>query len=102
MGLDMYLHKLPQGDRDQEQRVMYWRKANAIHRWFTQDTKEDNCVDFPKTIEDIQRRFGVCVLTLLNKKNHCLKQALVFSGVARNMIRTTGKTCKIQPTRWRL
>jgi len=68
MGLDMYLHRLPQGDRDQEQRVMYWRKASAIHRYFTKDAKEDNCIDFPKTIEDIQALRLLCINSIEEKE----------------------------------
>lgn len=68
MGLDMYLHKLPQGDKDQSFKVMYWRKANAIHRWFTQDAEEDNCVDFNKTVEDLKRLHSMCVNSIKNKE----------------------------------
>lgn len=68
MGLDMYLYRLPDGDKDQEQKVMYWRKANAIHRWFTQGDTEDNCKEFSKTIEDIKRLQSMCAKSLEKKE----------------------------------
>lgn len=77
MGLDMYLYKMPQGDKDQEYQVKYWRKANAIHRWFTQDHEKDNCTEFPKTIEDIKRLHHMCV-TSLKKKEPVLETSSGF------------------------
>jgi hypothetical protein len=50
MGLDMYLFKLKREalknptynmDNDADE-VMYWRKANAIHYWFTEGYPNDN------------------------------------------------------------
>ena len=50
MGLDMYLFRVKREalenptynmDKDGE-KVMYWRKANAIHRWFTEGYPNDN------------------------------------------------------------
>ncbi|CAB5220595.1 hypothetical protein UFOVP247_11 [uncultured Caudovirales phage] len=48
MGLDMYLYS---GD-DQ---VGYWRKANAIHRWFVANVQDgkDDCGSYPVTREQI-------------------------------------------------
>ena len=77
MGLDMYLYRLPQGDKDQEQEVKYWRKASAIHRWFTQDAEEDNCVEFSKTIEDVERLHRMCTNSL-NKKEPLLETGSGF------------------------
>lgn len=77
MGLDMYLYKLPQGDKNQEQQVMYWRKSNAIHRWFTQDAKEDNTTEFSKNIEDIKRLQGMCANSF-NKKEIVLETSSGF------------------------
>ena len=68
MGLDMYLYKLPQGDKNHEYEVNYWRKSNAIHRWFTQDAEEDNLTEFPKTIEDIKRLYHLCARSLKQKE----------------------------------
>lgn len=48
MGLDMYLFKTKKSDKKRKDTVelMYWRKANAIHKFFydkcAQDGQEDN------------------------------------------------------------
>lgn len=60
MGLDMYFHR----DADE---IMYWRKANAIHGYFTRDwTGEDNCVPIPVSIDSILELKQICndILTM--------------------------------------
>lgn len=49
MGLDMSL--VVRRESGNKEEVCYWRKANAIHRYFTEDYKErgyssDNCTEF--------------------------------------------------------
>lgn len=47
MGLDMYLNRRREGNTARE--VMYWRKANAIHKWFVDKVQggEDDCKEYP-------------------------------------------------------
>jgi hypothetical protein len=53
MGLDMYLHKV------KREEVAYWRKANAIHAWFSRlyekETGEEleNCQDMVVSKENL-------------------------------------------------
>ncbi len=63
MGLDMYLHRKPRHDEDvDEVDLGYWRKANAIHQYFTRKLSpdaEDNCTRIrvtKKDLLDLQRR----------------------------------------------
>lgn len=73
MGLDMYMHcndrEFVHEVQDKEWRarrsqIMYWRKANAIHRWFTEEA--EYCEGFVNggeievTISDIERLHCVC------------------------------------------
>jgi len=68
MGLDMYLHKLPKGDKEQSYEVCYWRKANAIHHYFTKDAEEDNCVEFTVNVDDLTTLKNMCLKSLKNKE----------------------------------
>lgn len=51
MGLDMYIKSLPKGENADEaeysvfKEEAYWRKANAIHRWFVENVQNnvDDC-----------------------------------------------------------
>lgn len=60
MGLDMALVRKV---NEQEQEVMYWRKANAIHNWFVQNVQEgvDDCGTYPVTKEQLQKLLSVCL-----------------------------------------
>lgn len=63
MGLDMYFHK----DSVETDEIMYWRKANAIHGYFTRDwIGEDNCVPIPVSIDSILELKNICndILTM--------------------------------------
>src|SRR5690606_22029435 len=44
------------------QEVMYWRKANAIHKWFVENVQQgvDNCVEYFVSREDLQQRITEC------------------------------------------
>ena len=68
MGLDQYLTRL-KGEREE---VGYWRKANAIHRWFVDNVQEgeDDCGEYEVTIKQlkdllrtVQDVLGASVLT---------------------------------------
>ena len=40
--------------------VAYWRKANAIHGWFTKHAEEDDCTPIYFTREQIADLLGTC------------------------------------------
>ena len=67
MGLDMSLYRRVSKNPDDDQEVAYWRKANAIHRYFTNDAEDDNCVDFEVTLEDIQTLIDICLASIEDK-----------------------------------
>ena len=90
MGLDMYLYKRTYVGANWEHRnivfdfshqingkpipikkdrvsyiieeVCYWRKANAIHRWFVENIQEgiDDCKEYELSAEDLQNLVNVC------------------------------------------
>ena len=77
MGLDMYLY----GRKDNynltdynigriglQVEVGYWRKANAIHRWFVENVQGgvDNCATYSLGIEDLKTLKSICE-EVLNK-----------------------------------
>lgn len=53
MGLDMYLGARFKGE---EVQVGYWRKANAIHKWFVDNAQDgvDECQEAAVTMDQIQ------------------------------------------------
>ena len=58
MGLDMMLiHNVEEWDE-----VGYWRKANAIHKWFVDNVQggEDNCNPYPVTKEHLIQLHNLC------------------------------------------
>ena len=50
--------------------VAYWRKANAIHRWFVENVQdgEDDCRRRHVTLDQLRELVGLCE-TLLGKKD---------------------------------
>jgi len=93
MGLDMYLNAkrflwhseealadnikrnfpdLPEHMRVKEVTIeaMYWRKANAIHKWFVDRVQggEDNCSEFEVTLEQLEELLAVIDEVLDNPK----------------------------------
>ena len=68
MGLDMYLHT-----RTREE-VGYWRKANAIHRWFVENVQngEDDCGEYRVSHEQMQE--------LLDRVNKVLAASKLVKG----------------------
>lgn len=87
MGLDMYLTaeryiwdddgkinsifpELPEGMRVKEvtAEIMYWRKANAIHKWFVDNVQdgEDECQKSYVSKEELQNLLETCKAVLAN------------------------------------
>ena len=66
MGLDMYLFKKEEGDR---QEVMYWRKANQIREWFDKHLEGgcQNCTEKPVSKEMLENLVKDCEAVLNNK-----------------------------------
>ena len=69
MGLDMYLHKV------KKEEVAYWRKANAIHAWFSRIYEKenngeelDNCQELYVTKEDLIDLKNICKRVLESSK----------------------------------
>jgi len=63
MGLDMWLSRKKRADEMIESAdvdLVYWRKANAIHAWFTQGVEEDNCARIPVSIEQVKELQKLC------------------------------------------
>lgn len=52
-----------------EEEVGYWRKANAIHRWFVENVQkgEDNCETYPVTITQLMTLRDLCQEVLNSK-----------------------------------
>lgn len=95
MGLDMYLNKKNyvgnnyRDDKDRvkltkskrakelgikndrityiEENIGYWRKANAIHKWFVDNVQEgeDDCRDYYVSQEQLKELLGVCQEVLM-------------------------------------
>lgn len=60
MGLDMTLYgKNSDGSLTE---VAYWRKANAIHKWFVDNVQDgiDECQESPVTREQLNELLAVC------------------------------------------
>lgn len=47
----------------------YWRKANAVHKWFVDNVQdgEDDCKSYPVDISDFRRLKELCEKTLESK-----------------------------------
>ena len=65
MGLDMYVIKRKKGQKVDEgafDEVLYWRKANAIHKWFVDNVQDgtDDCRYYAVTKEQITELKNIC------------------------------------------
>ena len=51
--------------------AMYWRKANAIHKWFVENVQdgEDNCREYWVDSAQLEQLLKACQLALENKDN---------------------------------
>lgn len=88
MGLDMYLSGYKYLWRDDDSRkkikhtigssydpkyvvleLMYWRKANAIHKWFVDNVQEgeDDCKEYYVTVDDLKQLLSVIYTVLQNR-----------------------------------
>ena len=70
MGLDQYLYRRNEKGIDVEE--IYWRKANFVHRYFTEDYlqrgyESDNLTPFTVTREDLRRLADLCGEVLEHK-----------------------------------
>jgi hypothetical protein len=92
MGLDMYLNAkryLWDADKDIKDKIAdealpeikaeiktiivkaaYWRKANAIHKWFVDKIQDgaDDCREYNVTLEQLQDLVALCKEVLSNKE----------------------------------
>ena len=80
MGLDMYLYGVKQefhkhdyniGGYKESTEIGYWRKANAIHRWFVENCQDgiDNCAIYYVGYEDLKQLRDLCIRVLCKKEN---------------------------------
>lgn len=73
MGLDMWMHcndrELTHEVQDEKWsarrgQIMYWRKANAIHRWFVEEAEYsegvDDCSEIEVTVDDLKKLHELC------------------------------------------
>ena len=67
MGLDMWLERKTEGVESRKE-LTYWRKANAIHKFFTDGILEDNCRDIPVTEEQLRDLQEKCYEVLTREK----------------------------------
>jgi hypothetical protein len=51
--------------------IGYWRKANAIHKWFVENIQngEDDCKEYQVSYEQIEKLLKLCKKVLLFKSN---------------------------------
>jgi hypothetical protein len=79
MGLDMYLYAKT---NNQQQEIGYWRKANAIHKWFVDNIQGgiDDCEPYVVTKDNLKPLFDLCneVTANLEKANELLPTANGF------------------------
>jgi hypothetical protein len=72
MGLDMYLMRRDNDDVDNAEDIQlgYWRKANAIHRWFVKNLANgvDDCKPIPVTVDDLKKLLELCKEVLKDNK----------------------------------
>lgn len=62
MGLDMYLIENYEGPRNEGRDIGYWRKANAIHRWFVANVQEgvDDCGYYNVSLQQLELLRTTC------------------------------------------
>jgi hypothetical protein len=72
MGLDMWLNR-------EGSEIGYWRKANAIHKWFVDNTQngEDKCETSNVSLEQIVTLLNICKKVLKDpEKNSFMLEPL--------------------------
>jgi len=62
MGLDMYLTYEYNTKEPIEREIVYWRKANAIHRWFVMNVQDgkDDCGQYRVSKSDLENLVRTC------------------------------------------
>jgi hypothetical protein len=80
MGLDMYLQRKPRKDEDVDSVDLgYWRKANAIHAYFTRDLEDG---------EDNMKPVRVSKNDLIDLQERCIKVLAGGPKVAEELLPT--------------
>ena len=69
MGLDMYLNKRVRVNEDSvDETLVYWRKANAIHKFFTDINEQyDSCETIEVTKDMLGQLLDRCTEVLANR-----------------------------------
>lgn len=74
---DEYIHRFSAWDTENEygfetifQNIVYWRKANQIHRWFVENVQndEDDCGMYEVSKEQLEELLNLCQTVLKNHK----------------------------------
>lgn len=63
MGLDMYMRKRIDGDKEDSVEVAYWRKCNQIHAWMEErvaDGFAENCEEYEVSVDDVRALVDTC------------------------------------------
>ena len=57
-----------------DEEVLYWRKANAIHKWFVDNIQEgtDDCKDYYVSSKDLKELLEIC--------NEVIEKAILIDG----------------------
>jgi hypothetical protein len=76
MGLDMYLMKNKK--YDDKNGVIYWRKANQIHRWFVENVQNDvdDCATYKVTKEQLLMLYDDCK-EVMKQKNQSISEKIL-------------------------
>jgi hypothetical protein len=79
MGLDMFLEARI---KDRVEEAAYWRKANAVHRWFVENVQnnEDECKPYVVTREQLEDLVEDCMLVLSNRGDDELAEQVLPTG----------------------
>ncbi|TFH72401.1 hypothetical protein E3V39_12535 [Gammaproteobacteria bacterium LSUCC0112] len=74
--------------------VMYWRKANHIHKWFVDNVQkqDDNCESFYVSNDDLNELLKVCNKVIKNSK---LVDGEVYAGTFYNRENPKGQVQRI-------
>lgn len=76
MGLDMCLEKRKTNSNEEPIELVYWRKVNAVHKFFTKDYKRDNTTVIPVTKEKLEDLVNRCTEVLIKRTEECSKELL--------------------------
>ncbi len=79
MGLDMFLEARIKGHVEE---AAYWRKANAVHRWFVENVQnnEDECKPHVVTRVQLEDLLEDCMLVLSNRGDDELAEQVLPTG----------------------